>query len=318
MKYLDTILEKYQVRKTRAQKTAFLDWAQEEIRQMGYAPYVEEYKGDLYKCRNLIVGNPEEAKVIYTAHYDTQPVMPFPNMVFPKNFLATFGVQLPVILIMFVLCRGVVWLAGVIGGENDMLSFILTEAGLLTVIFGFLALLFYGPANKHTANDNTSGTACLMEMMAQLTEDERKHAAFIFFDQEEKGKVGSQMFTKKHPDIRKNGYVFNLDCIGDGQHMLIVAPKKTPDEELKELEDAFADGKETFVTEAATAKHAAYNSDQRSFKKGYALAAMHLHPTFGLHLKRIHTKKDTICEDANLQYAVDGCRKLLKLKAEEI
>lgn len=317
MKYLDTLLEKYQVRKTKEQKTAFLDWAQEEIRKMGYVPYVEEYKSDLYKCRNLIVGNPEEAKVIYTAHYDTQPVMPFPNMVFPKNFLATFGAQLPVILIMVLLCRAVVWLAGLIGGENPFLSFILTEAGLLAVIFGFLALLFYGPANKHTANDNTSGTACLMEMMAVLSEEERKHAAFIFFDQEEKGKVGSQMFAKKHPELRKNACVFNLDCIGDGQHMLIVAPKKTPDEELKALEDAFA-SPESFVTEAITAKHASYNSDQRSFKKGYALAAMHLHPTFGLHLKRIHTKKDTICEEANLQYAIDGCRKLLKQKAEEM
>lgn len=317
MKYLDAILEKYQIRKTKAQKTAFLDWAQQEIRQMGYEPYVEEYKGDLYKCRNLIVGNPEEAKVIYTAHYDTQPVMPFPNMVFPKNFLATLGAQLPVILIMVLLCRGVVWLAGVIGGENHFLSFMLTEVGLLAVVFGFLALLFYGPANKHTANDNTSGTACLMEMMAALSEEERKHAAFIFFDQEEKGKVGSQMFAKKYPELKKNAYVFNLDCIGDGQHMLIVAPKKTPDEELKALEDSFA-SPESFVTEAITAKHASYNSDQRSFKKGYALAAMHLHPTFGLHLKRIHTKKDTICEEANLQYAMDGCRKLLKQKAEEM
>lgn len=316
MKYLDTMLEKFQVRKTRKQKTAFLQWAQQEIEQMGYEPAVEEYKGDLYKCRNLIVGNPETAKVIYTAHYDTQPVMPFPNMVFPKNFLATLGAQLPVILIMVLLCRGVVWLSGVIGGENPMLSFILTEAGLLAVIFSFLALLFYGPANKHTANDNTSGTACLMEMMARLPEEERKHAAFIFFDQEEKGKVGSQMFAKKYPELRNNAYVFNLDCIGDGQHMLIVAPKKTPEEELKALEDAFA-GNEPFVTEAITAKHASYNSDQRSFKKGYALAAMHLHPTFGLHLKRIHTKRDTICEKDNLQYAIDGCMKLLKQKVEE-
>ena len=317
MKYLDTLLEKYQVRKTKAQKTAFLSWAQEEIRQMGYEPYVEEYKGDLYKCRNLIVGNPEEAKVIYTAHYDTQPVMPFPNMVFPKNFLATFGAQLPVILIMVLLCRGVVWLAGVIGGNNHMLSFILTEAGLLCAVFGFLALLFYGPANKHTANDNTSGTACLMEMMAQLPEDMRKEAAFIFFDQEEKGKVGSLQFAKKYPEIKKEGYVMNLDCIGDGNHMMIVTPKKTPDAELTQLEQLFP-GNDAFVTEAITAKHANYNSDQRSFKRGYAIAALHLHPTFGLHLKRIHTKRDTICEKANLQFVIDGCMNLLKQKAEEM
>lgn len=316
MKYLDTLLEKFQVRKTRQQKTAFLEWAQGEIEKMGYEARVEEYN-DLFKCRNLIVGNPEEANVIFTAHYDTQPVMPFPNMVFPKNFLATLGAQLPIIVIMFVLCRGLVFFTNRIAGEDALLGLILTEVGLLAILALFFGLLFFGPANKHTANDNTSGTACLMELMAQLPEEKRKQAAFIFFDQEEKGKVGSLQFAKKHPEIKKNGYVMNLDCIGDGKHMLIVAPRKTENDELTSLEQAFP-GNDDFVSEAITAKHASYNSDQRSFKRGYAIAALHLHPTFGLHLKRIHTKRDTICEKANLQFVVDGCMNLLQQKAEDM
>ncbi len=316
MKYLDTLLEKYQIRKTKDQKTAFLAWAQEEIKNMGYECRVEEYEKDMFKCRNLIVGNPEEAKVIYTAHYDTQPVMPLPNMVFPKNTLATLGAQLPIFLIMFIACRGVVFLMDRLAGEDPMMNLLLVELGLFSVLFLFLGLLFFGPANKHTANDNTSGTACLMEMMSQLPEEERKHAAFIFFDQEEKGKVGSLEFAKKYPEIKKKGYIMNLDCIGDGKHMLIVAPKKTPDDELTALEQLFQ-SRDGFIAEAATAKHASYNSDQRSFSRGYAIAALHLHPQFGLHLKRIHTKRDTICEKANLQFVIDGCLKLLKQKAEE-
>ncbi len=316
MKYLDILLEKYQVRKTYQQKTAFLSWAQEEIEKMGYQARVEEYH-DAFKCRNLIVGKPEEAKVIYTAHYDTQPVMPLPNMVFPKNTLATLGAQLPILVIMFVLCRSMVFLMGRLAGDDPMLSLVLVELGLLGVLALFLGLLFFGPANQHTANDNTSGTACLMEMMAQMPEEMRKHAAFIFFDQEEKGKVGSLQFAKKYPEIKKNGYVMNLDCIGDGNHMMIVTPKKTPDAELTQLEQLFP-GNDAFVSEAITAKHANYNSDQRSFKRGYAIAALHLHPTFGLHLKRIHTKRDTICEKANLQFVIDGCMKLLKQKMEEM
>ena len=316
MKYLDTLLEKYQIRKTKDQKTAFLSWAQEEIQKMGYECRVEEYEKDMFKCRNLIVGNPEEAKVIYTAYYDTQPVMPLPNMVFPKNTLATLGAQLPIMLIMVVLCFAGVFTVNRLVPADTMLSFFLTEGWLMLSIVIFLGLLFFGPANKHTANDNTSGTACLMEMMSQLPEDERKHAAFIFFDQEEKGKVGSLEFAKKYPEIKKNGYIMNLDCIGDGKHMLIVAPKKTPDDELTALEQLFQ-SRDGFIAEAATAKHASYNSDQRSFSRGYAIAALHLHPQFGLHLKRIHTKRDTICEKANLQFVIDGCLKLLKQKAEE-
>ncbi|MBQ4639457.1 MAG: M28 family peptidase [Clostridia bacterium] len=316
MKYLDTLLEKYQIRKTKDQKTAFLAWAQEEIEKMGYTSRVEEYN-DTFKCRNLIVGNPETAKVIYTAHYDTQPVLPLPNMVFPKNQLATIGAQLPLILVMVVMCGVISFLTAHLPIEDPMMSFLLSELGLLAVLAVFLGLLFFGPANKHTANDNTSGTACLLEMMARLPEEYRPHAAFIFFDQEEKGKVGSLQFAKKYPEIKKNGYIMNLDCIGDGDHMLIVAPKKTPDEELGALENLFARD-EGFVTEAATAKHANYNSDQRSFTRGYAIAALHLHPTFGLHLKRIHTKRDTICEKKNLQFVIDGCLKLLKQKTEEM
>lgn len=316
MKYLDTLLEKYQIRKTKDQKTAFLAWAQEEIKNMGYECRVEEYEKDVFKCRNLIVGNPEEAKVIYTAHYDTQPVMPLPNMVFPKNTLATLGAQLPIILIMFALCFAGVFVVNRLVPADTMLSFLLTEGWLMLSLVLFLGLLFFGPANKHTANDNTSGTACLMEMMAQMPEESRKHAAFIFFDQEERGKIGSLEFAKKYPQLKAEGYVMNLDCIGDGNHMMIVTPKKTPDEELTALEQAFS-GNDAFITEAITAKHANYNSDQRSFKRGYAIAALHLHPTFGLHLKRIHTKRDTICEKANLQYVIDGCLKLLNQKAEE-
>lgn len=315
MKYLENLLETYQVRKTKEQKTAFLKWAQEEIKEMGYEVKVEEHKG-LLASRNLVVGNPETAKVIYTAHYDTQPVMPLPNMVFPKNFLATLGAQLPVILVMFAACFLVSFATGKLTKAGSLLGLLLTEVGLLAVLFLFFALLFFGPANKHTANDNTSGTACLMELMAQMPQELRSSAAFIFFDNEEKGKVGSQQFADRYRKIKKEGYVLNLDCIGDGKHMLIVAPKKTENEELDALEKLFPSN-DDFICEAITAKHANYNSDQRSFKRGYAIAALHLHPAFGLHLKRIHTKRDTICEEKNLQFVIDGSIRLLQQKMEE-
>lgn len=315
MEFLNTLLEKYQVRKTKKQKTAFLEWACAEMEKMGYAPRVEEHK-DLFNCRNLIVGNPEEAKVIFTAHYDTPPVMPIPNIVFPQNSLLTLGVQLPLIAVMFFMCFGVRVLADAIGGENAMLSFVLMEVGLLAVVFGFLGLLFFGPANRHNANDNTSGTACLMEMMARLAPEERAHAAFIFFDQEEKGKVGSLAFAKKYPVLKKNGFVFNLDCIGDGKHMMIVAPKKADTAQMEMLGRLFPENEE-FTCQVTTARKANYNSDQRSFRQGYAMAALHRHPKLGLHLNKIHTSRDTVCDEKNIQYVMDGCLRLLKQKAEE-
>ena len=54
-------------------------------------------------------------------------------------------------------------------------------------IIGVLLLFFAGPANKHTANDNTSGVATLIEIMKELPEELRSDVAFIFFDLEEVG-----------------------------------------------------------------------------------------------------------------------------------
>ncbi|MBQ2976432.1 MAG: hypothetical protein IJE17_02985, partial [Clostridia bacterium] len=82
MNFLQELLEKYQVRKTKAQKDSFLSWAQEQCENMGYAARVEENKGSKL-CRNLVVGDVENAQVVFTAHYDTCAKMPVPNLVFP-------------------------------------------------------------------------------------------------------------------------------------------------------------------------------------------------------------------------------------------
>ena len=57
------------------------------------------------------------------------------------------------------------------------------------LIFGLWWMLD-GKANRHTANDNTSGVAAVMELMARLPEEQRSKAAFILFDNEEKGMLG--------------------------------------------------------------------------------------------------------------------------------
>ena len=75
------ILEKYQVRKTNAQKTAFIAYMQEKYPRL----HVEE--GGFPRCRNLVVGDPAWAKMVFCAHYDTCAVMPFPNLITPKNIL---------------------------------------------------------------------------------------------------------------------------------------------------------------------------------------------------------------------------------------
>ena len=76
-----TVFEKYEVRKSKKQKTAFMEYVQSTAADMGYECHVEKgYCG----ARNIVVGNPDTAKVIYTAHFDTCARMPFPNFITPK------------------------------------------------------------------------------------------------------------------------------------------------------------------------------------------------------------------------------------------
>lgn len=306
MNFLQELLEKYQVRKTTAQKDAFLAWAQSQSESMGYASQVEELKSTK-KCRNLIVGHVENASVVFTAHYDTCAKMPIPNLVFPKNILLTLLVQLPLILVMLFVSMGAGLLAAKVTGSKAAYSLV-----FLILYFGFRFLMLHGPANPHTANDNTSGTAALFEIMAALPEDQRSKAAFIFFDNEEGGKLGSKAYAKAHKGQMDGKILLNLDCIGDGEHFLVVAAKKADERVIALLQQAFqsADGK---IAVHCSAKNTFYNSDQANFPKvGCAVAACHKN-WLGYFIPRIHTPRDIICDESNLAYVCANAVKLVEM-----
>lgn len=301
---LSTLLERYQVRRSRAQKEAFGRYVQLFSQELGYSYQAETHKG-LLTSRTLIVGDPEKAKVIFTAHYDTCAEMPVPNLIFPKNLALTILVQLPLVLLMVALGLGAGALA--YGWTGDPLYY---RIAFLAVYFGLFALMFFGPANRHTANDNTSGVAALLSIMAALPQARREAAAFLFFDNEEYGKVGSKRYSKAHPGLTEGRLLLNLDCIGDGDDFLIVAPKKAKEWLATALQDAFQDegGKRAVH---CSAKNTHYNSDQLSFPQGAAVAACRKNK-LGYYVPRIHTRRDVICEKDNLAYVTHGALRLVE------
>ena len=78
---IETLVEKFPVRRKKAQKEAFRTWFREQSEAMGYTAVADE-KG---LSRNIVVGDPEKADVIFTAHYDTPAVMPLPNLITPTR-----------------------------------------------------------------------------------------------------------------------------------------------------------------------------------------------------------------------------------------
>lgn len=302
------ILEEYQIRKSKKQKENFWVFLMEELRAMGY-----EVKIEGKSSKNIVVGDPEKAKVIYTAHYDTCPVLPFPNFITPRNFFWYLVYQLLICVPMFVLAVGAevgtMLLWEKVTGE--VCPFGVAFTAMYAVLLFFIWWIYAGPANKHTVNDNTSGVLTLVEIAQQLPEELRGEVCLAFFDNEEKGLLGSAAFAKKHKTVRKNTLLVNFDCVSDGDSIQFFPAKllkRKEKETLSALEAAFpATGEKT--TEVVRS-FGFYPSDQAKFKKGVGVCALKKSRVFGWYMDRIHTKKDTVLMEENIRLLRDGALRL--------
>ena len=93
------VFDTYQVRKTKKQKSAFIQYVKEQAEAGGYTCRVE--KGML-GARNIVIGEPDAARVVYTAHYDTCPRLPFPNFITPKNIWIYLLYQVALVLLLMI------------------------------------------------------------------------------------------------------------------------------------------------------------------------------------------------------------------------
>lgn len=291
------ILQNWQVRKTKAQKSAFIEMMQSRL------PGLRVEEGGFPRCRNLVLGDVETAEVIFTAHYDTCARLPFPNFVTPKNLLIYLAysvlISLPFLVLMFGLAALLAPRIGVAGMFLGMLG-------------GFGAMLYVfmlGPANPHTVNDNTSGVLTLVEAIRAMSEEERAKCAFVFFDHEENGLLGSGWFASKHKKQMKNKLLVNFDCVSDGDDFLFVQSLKARKEYGEALQAAFPpeEGKALHFESTLSAF---YPSDQMNFPVSVGVAALQKKPLLGLFMGRIHTPKDTVLQEENLRYFALGARRL--------
>lgn len=298
----ETILERFQIRKTKAQKTAFIDFMKSQL------PGLQVEQGGFAHSRNLVLGNPASAKVLLTAHYDTCAQLPFPNFITPQNIPLYIGFNLlvciPFLLFFFL---------------SDRALNALTNNSLLSVWTGYvlmMALMFFmffgGKPNPHTANDNTSGVITLCELYLTMDEEIRKNTALIFFDNEENGLIGSSYFAKRHKkEDLKNKLVLNFDCVSDGDHLLFVF-KKAANAQYREAMEAAFPASEGKIPHFTTSSKAIYPSDQANFPVSIAVAAMKHHKLIGLYMNRIHTKHDTVFDRRNIDLLCQGTLRFLK------
>ena len=289
--FSEQIFSDYQVRKTKKQKLAFIRLMQSHFPELR----VEESK--ILHNRNLVAGDWETAEFILSAHYDTCAVLPFPNFIMPKNLLITVLYSLLICIPFFLIAFGFNVLLSLV--TDDFLIHYWTS---LLLIIGLVILVFFlGLPNKHTANDNTSGVITLCELMERMPEEMRKKVLFVFFDNEENGLLGSAFFRKLHKKEINDKLILNFDCVSDGDHILLVVNKAARKKYGGRLEAAFQSTAEKTV-HLEKSSSAMYPSDQAGFPMSVAVAALKKLPLLGLYLDRIHTGRDRIFDERNIEY----------------
>lgn len=289
------VLQQFQVRKTRNQKNAFIDLLKR------YYNDVAIEKGGFGKNRNIVLGNVDTAKVIFTAHYDTCAQLPFPNLIFPKNILFTLFYSV-LIVIPFLVVLFPVYLVI----EYFTQSFLLTYYMFMFLLLALVIVVFYaGKPNEHTANDNTSGIITILETISKLSPEQRIKCAFVLFDNEENGLLGSAFFRKKHKSVLKNKLIVNVDCVGDGDNIFFVSNRKARECYGDVFNSSFQSvaGKNISFEKASTTF---CPSDQMGFPINMVAMTLKKKPIVGYYLDKIHTKKDIYCDEKNIEIISSG------------
>lgn len=301
MKFKKVVLSEHMVRKNKKQKEKFINYVKDELKDTGFDVNVE--KGS-FGVRNIVIGNVDEASVVFTAHYDTCAVMPLPNFITPTNMFIYFMYQLLLVIPMILFAILVTALFDFVFPNMGELSSLVYSFSLLFI----LGLMIFGPANKNTVNDNTSGTLTILEMINKIPDKLKNKVAFVLFDLEESGLIGSSEFSSKHKKIMKDKLLINFDCVSDGEKMLFV-PNKKAKKFIDLLEDVYKTDDKVEVK--VVTKGVFYPSDQVNFNCGVGVCAVIKGKRFE-YIDKIHTNKDVVCREENIEYLVDNSIKLVE------
>lgn len=300
--YLNIVNKKYPIRRKEEEKALFRRYIIDEVLQYGYKANVEKLED---KHNNILIGNVDEAKVVFTAHYDTPAASLFPNLMMPRRPIFVFIYQMAYALLFAVISLFVAFLLGYyldFSPNITILFYLLLYFGL----FFFCTCTF---SNKNNKNDNTSGVATILSLIEKNTNN--KNIAFILFDNEEKGLLGSKAFVKVHSNNFKDKLVINLDCVGYGENVIFVVKDSAKElSEYKTLEKMIiSNGK--YNVHFYPKKGSVGNSDYKSFTCGIGVMTCKKSPVLGFYTPRIHTKFDTIANNENIEFISNGLTKFI-------
>jgi len=181
----ESFFTKFAARFRRKEKDAFIERCKSEFAALGYSEEeIIVQKSALGK--NLIAG-PPGADVLITAHYDT----PANNglMLLANPIVGQALGNIVLVLVMAVLA----FLNGLLQVYINPLASLISYIIILVLLLSCFVI-----KNKNNHNDNTSGVLGVFGVAALIAENPelRSKCAFVLFDNEELGLLGSSAFAK--------------------------------------------------------------------------------------------------------------------------
>ena len=142
MTHLDVLNKDFPVRKSDAEKKRFREWLISTLEMNKITASVETTRNG--KNKNVIVGNPETAKTVFAAHYDTPAKSIVPNLMMPKNVVLLYLFHM--IPILVILAASLIP-AKLISSASGIPM--LYPPVFLVLYFGLFYLLYFAIPNKN-------------------------------------------------------------------------------------------------------------------------------------------------------------------------
>ena len=184
----------------------------------------------------------------------------------------------------------------------DSLAYCVTEEN---GTFGSCNLILGNPATAKylvtahydtRSGDNTSGVVTLLEIARTLPANQRHKVCFVLFEL----KIGSASYRKKHKTVADSQLVLNLDCVGNGD-CLMMFPTKKLRENRKKLTSLYRAcgyfGKKSLLVHE-TGKDL-YHFGKKYFPYAVIIRALSQNKKY-FYVPNIHKRKDAVLDTTNV------------------
>jgi len=208
----------------------------EQLNKFGYDAAVvndpTKFLGYLKTNNFNVVTKCEKPDYIISAHYDTIKNLQFaPLEIFIKR-LTAYNKRMAFLLIA--LFTAVIYIIFQSAAESFIFKSPTIFTDVLTALFFFIMLIPLFKINLKTVvmnDDNTSGVASVLYLANKFKNMGVENIQFAFFDNEEKGRLGSKGFAERIRNEASYAAVklINLDCVGRGGNIYIEYEKDFTD-----------------------------------------------------------------------------------------